>query len=286
MWGLLKTLRPEWWFSAHLHCRFEAEVRHEEVDNFEGPTAEGEVQPEVVERNPDEIVIDDFDVDGDAEPRPTASTSTSTIPPSPPIPNPDEIVIDMDEPVASTSSAQSLPTSEVDNFLASIPVPPPPLPPNTAMNNPDEIVLDDLEDEVEAPPPAPLPLQARLGGKVSEGKGKGSGGCSTKFLALDKCLPRRQFLEVRLPSFFLLSPYTQRSLTYFDTDHRHPSLLPPQTSLPSETNFRQRMASNHPRFSSLHVDNPLPTSLPRRSECSRSSSERNGVGRSECGGER
>ncbi len=44
--------------------------------------------------------------------------------------------------------------------------------------NADEIVLDDEETEVEAPPPPPAPPS------------------ETKFLALDKCLPKRQFFEV------------------------------------------------------------------------------------------
>ncbi|KAJ2965808.1 hypothetical protein NUW54_g13993 [Trametes sanguinea] len=43
--------------------------------------------------------------------------------------------------------------------------------------NPDEITLDDEADEVEAPPPPPPPPT------------------QTRFLALDKCLPRRKFLE-------------------------------------------------------------------------------------------
>ena len=96
--GLLRTLKPDWWFSAHLHTRYEARVVHEGRSKSPGISAQ----------NPDEILIQDD----------------------------------------STENA----------FL-----------------NPDEITLSDEEAIVEAPPPPPR---------------------ETKFLALDKCLPRRQFLEV------------------------------------------------------------------------------------------
>ena len=124
--GLLQTLRPRWWFAAHLHCRFEAEVVHEG-----GPAAGAPPQAaQSAERtNPDEIAIDDEDEESGDEGAAPAGT----------------------EEKANTADVQK---------------------------NPDEITLDDEEEEVEAPPPPPpAPVV-------------------TSFLALDKCLPRRQFLEV------------------------------------------------------------------------------------------
>jgi lariat debranching enzyme len=134
MMGLLRNLKPEWWFAAHLHTRFEAEVLHEPVPELESSEAkERKVQ------NPDEIVIDDTEIDVDLM---TAESSTA--------------------PTTNTPA----PVSELPK------------------QNPDEITLDDEEDVVEAPPP-PAPTKSQSRSSV------------TRFLALDKCLPRRQFLEVR-----------------------------------------------------------------------------------------
>lgn len=76
------------------------------------------------------------------------------------IENPDEIVIEDDEFATTASEVPHTPPREVPS------------------GNPDEIQLDDEEVEVEAPPQEPAqPIV-------------------TRFLALDKCLPKRQFLEV------------------------------------------------------------------------------------------
>ena len=119
MMGLLQTLRPQWWFSAHLHCRSEATVLHQSQDSGSGSSRDNALKS-AEKTNPDEINIED----------------------------------DEDEHAVTTEE------------------------PDSASRNADEIVLDDEETEVEAPPlPPPPPSE-------------------TKFLALDKCLPKRQFLEV------------------------------------------------------------------------------------------
>ncbi|KAH7928638.1 DBR1-domain-containing protein [Leucogyrophana mollusca] len=124
--GLLQTLRPQWWFSAHLHVRFEAVVHHGQVPGFNSNPG---TAPTPV-HNPDEITIDDDEFDTDS-----ATVTQAALP------------------------AQSEPEH----------APP---------RNPDEITLDDEEEHVaEPPPPSTQPAE-------------------TKFLALDKCLPRRDFLEV------------------------------------------------------------------------------------------
>jgi len=125
--GLLKTLKPEWWFSAHLHVRFQATVIHNE--SLPGSTQQPPAPSSAAVPNPEEIVIDDDDIEN-AEPTPAVQSS------APP-------------------------------------------------RNSDEIVLTDEENDVAVPPPPPPPPS------------------KTKFLALDKCLPKRQFLEVSIHSSHL-----------------------------------------------------------------------------------
>ncbi|KAH9830888.1 DBR1-domain-containing protein [Rhodofomes roseus] len=135
---LLHTLKPDWWFAAHLHCRFEARVMH-------GPPAQAESIGQsgssvtAAGENPDEIAIEDGGGEGAGE-------------------------------AAGSERPRSTPAPEVAN-AADQTQPAAPV-------NPDEIMLDDEVEQVASPPPPPPPQRA------------------TRFVALDKCLPRRQFLEI------------------------------------------------------------------------------------------
>ena len=134
--GLLKNLMPRWWFSAHLHVRFDAVVAHKAAE------AESALQHPSSSQNPDEIVIS---------------------------PEDNETGLQPDEQAPSTSLISSAVGAETSSAAVH-------------GNNPDEIVLDEEEEQVVAA----LPLSAPH--------------AETKFLALDKCLPKRQFLEVRWAS--------------------------------------------------------------------------------------
>jgi lariat debranching enzyme len=141
MMDLLRNLKPTWWFSAHLHTRFEARVRHDPPEGTASLSPSSGPPPRA--GNPDEIMIDDIDED-------------------------DEKGAVEDSGLDASSGGAMIP-------MGSAPIPPP------APQNPDEITLDDEIEAVE-PPPAPPPPSRE-----------------TRFLALDKCLPRRQFLEASPP---------------------------------------------------------------------------------------
>ena len=53
--SLLRTLKPEWWFSAHLHTYYEATVNHVPNPQTNAPS----------HQNPNEIVIDELEDEPD-----------------------------------------------------------------------------------------------------------------------------------------------------------------------------------------------------------------------------
>ena len=192
--GLLRTLKPDWWFSAHLHVRFQAAVAHD------GGRAPGSNQQA-------------------ASPVPLA------------VPNPDEIAIDDDDDIENGESAQTEALPADDDLATQSSAPP---------RNSDEIILSDEEEEVAVPPPPPPPPS------------------ETKFLALDKCLPKRQFLEVSIQS----SPLRTVRSSLLNVDCRRPSpkvisyfsaKLGPGSSS-AEADIRPRMVGYHSCLSSIFFD--------------------------------
>jgi hypothetical protein len=157
MMDVLKTLKPSWWFSAHLHVRFQAEYDHVGEGVSDWRTARGGDRsiPIPAPKNADEIIMDGSDTEA-----PISVQESAALPRN----------IDEELTINSTNDIQD-PSSNLGEGPSS---------------------------------QKPLPS-------------------TTKFLALDKCLPRRKFLEVCIRSVIL------PSLVIINSSHRswrYPPLKP------------------------------------------------------------
>ena len=220
--GLLKQLQPAWWFSAHLHVRFQAEVDH--IGKGVSKWAAGNV-----------VGVYNGDREG-GRGRGRGRGQGGRVQrgrrdhySTPPRPiNEDEIRMDDDD---------------------DIPVPPPSIP----THNPEEITMDDFERSEQpevtvnsASPgmgpedvPAnageekPIPREPVLSASSQSFDPPASPDRisfdTTKFLALDKCVPNRAFLDVG--QFTIdVSKTLIRYLDHNDTFRKHRSS--------SQTHFR------------------------------------------------
>ncbi|KAL0093835.1 lariat debranching enzyme, C-terminal domain-containing protein [Phycomyces blakesleeanus] len=154
---ILTKIQPAWWFAAHLHVKFAALVDHEKWKNED---YSDEVKRVLNLRN---------------GPYYQASIHQNQ---SVKVENPDEISISMsddDDDEDCCTHGQRSTEKKV----------------GTRVDNPDEIsisVSDDEDDEDKDDTPekeSPVPVQVQSESPKI-----------TKFLSLDKCLPRRQFLQV------------------------------------------------------------------------------------------
>lgn len=152
---VMDRLRPAYWFSAHLHCKYVAIKTYKAPQNNTEKLADGETKPveaqvaaPVVVKNPDEIDLD-LDEDENGELR------------------------DDDEIVKASSTEPPVPR---DNETSTSQVP------------------DELRAQLPASFAKPQPRQP----KVNPGQPVPptiTNTC-TRFLALDKCLPGRKFVQV------------------------------------------------------------------------------------------
>ncbi|KAK0740753.1 lariat debranching enzyme, C-terminal domain-containing protein [Schizothecium vesticola] len=193
---VMDRLRPPYWFSAHLHCKFSA------IKTYDPPTAasnEPAVDPPQTQPAPVPAAIPDpNEIDLDMDDSPPAPAAA---PPPPAAPNPDEIDLDMDD--ASTS----------------IPAPAPqPTPTPTADET--EALRSQLPAAFARPAHHPATPRTTPGQPVPPTITN----TTVRFLALDKCLPGRKFLQLAsLPS---ISPPPPPTTTTTTTTHHHPGRHP------------------------------------------------------------
>ena len=191
---VMDRLRPRTWCSAHLHCKYAAVVQHGKdgggPDGANGTSAGP--KPEVAaassitapvedsseSRNTDEI---DLDLDDDAPPtslaQPTSIDKTA---------NPDELDLELEDDVdgiTTVAPGQGLDNTHIPtNGQAPTPLP--------ALDEARAALPESFRRPLRRPEPEPIDHPPDIANKT------------THFLALDKCMPNRHFLQLlAIPAF-------------------------------------------------------------------------------------
>ncbi|KAI4223359.1 MAG: hypothetical protein L6R36_005477 [Xanthoria steineri] len=181
---VMDRLRPKWWFAAHLHCKFSAVVDHDR----ETDTTSGE-KPEILHST------EAIKLESKIGQSPEEETLTSPAN----VHNDDEIDLDMedDEPCAAQPAmVQSAANSaSQEDFTESNGVP------------------IDLRAQLPASFARPTPAGAAAAPSMAHPRAIGND--RTHFLALDKCLPNRRFLQM-----LEIDPISNSSATARDAPYR------------------------------------------------------------------
>ncbi|KAJ2654303.1 lariat debranching enzyme [Coemansia sp. RSA 1200] len=210
---LMERLRPKWWFSAHMHVRFTANVGSLETMYDKGWNG---VPPYDAIEKTEPIYADKIlNTSASASDKVTSGTGVGT--------NKDEIAIDSSSDSELSDSQSARQTADNSSFpnrstanKTRLPLNLPP-PKQSSIAVTDELALESEHKEEKHDPAAQqqsgpeedIPSFAKNPSADEPAKETSNvlaedptfsdprvSGRSTKFLALDKCLPRRQFMEV------------------------------------------------------------------------------------------
>ncbi|KAI1454765.1 lariat debranching enzyme, C-terminal domain-containing protein [Annulohypoxylon moriforme] len=175
---VMDRLRPAYWFSSHLHCKFPAIKKYESPSKAElaGKQEEQEKQKSAVEfgqravANPDEI---DLDMDDEAGPSPVNPTNVTI----------DDVSAELRALLPETFETSETP--ETSTKPLGIPL---------GSSTPLGVITEDLRAQL--PASFGKPVKRPLGVNPGQPVPPTIRNKTVRFLALDKCLPGRKYLQL------------------------------------------------------------------------------------------